>query len=319
MLEPRRPPRPVRVEVERAIDRQDVAVALQRTFSSPAYRPPVLPAAAAELLQLSQRADLEFDEVVRLLGKDPVLAARVLSIAQSAVFAGRSPIATLHQAVVRLGARRMRDLVLEAALHLQVFRVPGFDAPVARLARHSVAVAHVMRAVCRRLGVDAEHAFLLGLLHDVGFAAGYLALSATPLEDGVSPADVSAVLDEVHEEASATLLGLWRIPEPIRAIVARHHDLAVDGRPERLVAALVVAEQLAWEAGAGIEPPPPDASPLSLETPEPPLGGLDVNWSGVVEEAARLLGLAPLALGAARAEAFELVRALDQGGGAARR
>ena len=35
------------------IDRDDLTARLQRTFSSPSYRPPLLPAAAVELLQLA--------------------------------------------------------------------------------------------------------------------------------------------------------------------------------------------------------------------------------------------------------------------------
>ena len=59
---------------------------------------------------------MQFGEVVEVLQKDPVLAARVLSIAQSAFYASRSPVMSLHQATIRLGLKTLRDLVLEAAL-----------------------------------------------------------------------------------------------------------------------------------------------------------------------------------------------------------
>ena len=162
------------------LDRFDVVAHLQRTFSSPSYKPPMLPQVAVELLQLAQQPDVDFEDAVALLEKDPVLATRVLSIAQSATYASRSPISTLHQATVRLGLKTMRDVVLEAALNLKVFRVPGFEAAMERLARHSTATAHIMRAICRRTRVETEFAFLCGLIHDVGFAASLLALSNDP-------------------------------------------------------------------------------------------------------------------------------------------
>ena len=292
------------------LDRHDVVQKLKDTFSSPGYRPPVLPQVALEIMQLAQKPGVSFEEVVALLQKDSVLAARVLSIAQSASYASRSPIQTLHQASVRLGLKAMRDLVLEAAVHMKIFRVPGYDAAMERLARHAAATAHVVRAVCRRTRVEAEFAFLCGLLHDVGFPAALLALSVDPEWKNAAYADLAPVLDEVHEEASGVLARLWKLPENIQRVLATHHDPAPGGKVELVNAALVVAEHLVWEAGAGHAPPPPDADPFAVGFKEPELDGVDVNWTGLVEEAARLLGMDALAVGAARVEAFQLVKSL---------
>jgi hypothetical protein len=53
-----------------------------------------------------------------------------------------------------------------------------------------------------------------------------------------------------------------------------------------------------------------------MVTPEPPSSGVDVNWSGLVDEARRHLRMDDLALAAARAEAFRLVAQLSGGGAA---
>jgi HD-like signal output (HDOD) protein len=133
-------------------DRSSLHVSLLRLFASPAYEPAV----ALEIVRLSQRADISFDHVGSVLERDPVLAAKVLSLALSAPFASRSPILSLKQAMVRLGLRELRDLVLEAALHLRVFRAPGYDALMARLSLHSTTTAYLTRALPedrRRSGV----------------------------------------------------------------------------------------------------------------------------------------------------------------------
>lgn len=291
-----------------ALDQDELTARLQRTFSSPSYQPPVLPAAAVEILQLAQRPDVTFEQVAPALERDPVLTARVVSVAQSAAYSSRSPIQTLHQAAIRLGVKGVRDLVLEAALHLKVFRAPGHDLAMARLARHSSATAHVIRVVCRRTRVEAEHAFLCGLLHDVGFAAATLALAEDPVLRRTPFEELAPVIDEAHPQASALLTRAWGLPASIQQLVATHHEVRVHGRPEPLNAALIVAEQLVWEAGAGLEPPPPDAGPLSTRMPEPPLSGLDANWTGLVEQARQALSMDELALCALRAEAFEVVR-----------
>jgi putative nucleotidyltransferase with HDIG domain len=297
-------------EASRGLYGDEVTEHLRRTFASPGYRPPMLPAVAIEMMRLAQLPDVKFEEVVALLQKDPVLAAKVLSIANSATYTSRSPITTLQQASVRLGLKTMRDLVLEASLHLKVFRAPGYQPAMTRLARHSTAVAHVTRAVCRRTNVEAEYAFLCGLLHDVGFAASLLAISSDPTWRKSSFEVLKSVLDEVHEEASGLLTRIWKLPEGIQRMVATHHDPAPGGKTELVNATLIVAEQLVWEAGAGMEPPPPDAAAMSMETPEAPIDGVDVNWSGLVLEACRALRMDELGMAAARVEAFKLVEAL---------
>ncbi|HUK65808.1 MAG TPA: HDOD domain-containing protein [Anaeromyxobacteraceae bacterium] len=290
------------------LDPAELKQMLRTVFSSASYRPPLLPAVALELMELAQKPNVQFEQVVKVLERDPVLAAKVLSIAQSAFYAPRSPILSLRQATVRLGLATLRELVLEAALHLRVFRAPGYGAAMERLARHSTATAHVVRAVCARTLVDAEYAFLCGLLHDVGFAASLLVLSEDPRFRGVPFDDLARGLDEVHAEASGLLARLWKLPGLVARTVATHHEVVVDGVVEPVNAALIIAEQLAWEAGLGLLPPPEGAGPLATVTPEPPLEGLDANWTGLVEEARVALKMEPLALCAARAEAFELLR-----------
>lgn len=292
------------------VDRAELGAWLSRTFGAPGYRPPLLPAVALEVMELSQRPDVQFPEVVRVLERDPVLAGRVLSLAQSAALAGRSPILSLHQALIRLGLRTLSEVVMQAALHMKVFRAPGFEAPMERLLRHSTATAHLARLVCRRTAVDGEYAFLCGLLADVGFAAGLLVVAEDPALRAHGFDALASALDDAHEEASAVLARLWKLPEAICAVVGSHHALALGGRPSALHAAIVVAEQLAWEAGFGLVPPPPGAGPLVTRTPEPPLDGIDVNWSGLVDEARQLLRMDELALCAARAEAFALLAGL---------
>lgn len=300
------------------VDADEMTRVLRARFASPDYRPPLLPHVAMELMQLSQRPNVQFEQLVKVLEQDPVLAARTLSIAQSAMYAARSPILSLYQATVRLGMKTLRDLVLEAALHVKIFRAPGFEQPMARLARHSTATAHVVRAVCNRTRLDAEYAFLCGLLHDVGIAGILLTVSEDPRWRNVTFEQLAPILHEIHVEASATLTRLWKLPDPLLRVVATHHQLEVHGEAQKVNAALIVAEQLAWEAGAGMMPPPEKADPMTMKTPEPPTDGLDVNWTGLVNDATRVLGLDPLGFCATRAEAFELIGKLGLAGSEAK-
>jgi HD-like signal output (HDOD) protein len=275
-------------------------VRLLRLFASPSYRPPVLPGVALEIMSLANRPDASFDEVGAVLEKDPILAAKVLSLAQSAIYAPRSPILSLKAATVRLGLSTLRDIVLEAALELRVFRVPGYESWMERLSRHSTVTAYVMRAVCRRTAIEAEYAFLCGLLHDVGIAACLLALG-DDARAGPAPVEVlEPVLDEVHEEASGLVTRLWALPAEIQRVVATHHQLLVGGVPHPVNAALIVAEELARELGAG------------MGRPEAERQAIDANPLDLFEDACATLSLSPGALEAVRGEAATLGSALHE-------
>ncbi len=282
------------------MDASDIHVRLLRLFASPTYQPPMLPAVALEMLSLSQKPNITFGEVEAVLEKDPVLAARVLSIAQSAVYSPRTPILSLRQAAIRLGLKMLREIVLEAAMKMKVFRVKGYDGPMARLARHSTSTAYVMRAVCRTSSIDSEYAFLCGLLHDVGIAACLLALS-DDRRGSVLPLDsLAPVLDQIHEAASGVVTRLWGLPAPIQALVSHHHQVEVGGRAHPVHAALVVAEEIVRAMDLG-------AVPLGSGVP----GELafDENPAHLLEAAMKVLRLDAAGLETLRAEAAEILGA----------
>lgn len=258
---------------------------------------------------MAHRPEVPIAEVVKVLERDPVLAARVLLIAQSARYAGRSPVVSLRQAAVRLGIASLRDVALEAAMQLKLLRLPGFTWLTQRIAVHGTVTAHAAKSVCRRAGLPGEHAFLTGLVHDVGFAAllGIVAerpaLKALPVEQLVPP------LDALHAEASALLVRAWEIPGPVAALVEAHHEPLADHALCEQHAALVLAEQLAWEAGAGIAPPPA-VPPEDGEIPVRPQGTLDASPPALVEAAVETLGLPDAELAALRDETAAALEAL---------
>ena len=82
---------------------EQLTAALRTALASPGYRPPVLPSVALDVLALAGQGDADLTEVVALLERDPVLAGRVLALAQSAQYTRRTPVVTIKQAAVRLG------------------------------------------------------------------------------------------------------------------------------------------------------------------------------------------------------------------------
>ena len=178
---------------EYQIDSPDLALTpdamishLRQTLISPSYKPPLLPSIALELMKLTRQQDVSLVEVRNLLERDTLLAAKVLQLAQSALYSRGTPVRSLHEAISRLGLRTLGDLFLQTVLSMRVFRADGYDAPMAALMRHSTVTAHVARIACRMTALPDEYAFMCGLLHDAGMAAGLL-IFADAAPPGSSP------------------------------------------------------------------------------------------------------------------------------------
>ena len=226
---------------------------LRAHFSSPGYTPPLLPKVALEVHALTQQSDVDAAKVVEVMRKDPMLAGRVLKIAQSAAFAPVGTITSLQDAVVRLGLRNLSEIAWEVSLGTRVFRSQTYANAMEMVRRHSTACAYLARMVSSFTPLASEYAFLCGLLHDVGIAAALILLGEDKhKETGFDPAMLSTALQQCHQEASAVVAGLWKLPADVTLVLGHHHDVMIDGFVHPLAAVVAVAEDLTRDVGLGI-------------------------------------------------------------------
>ncbi len=222
-------------------------------FSAPGYQPPLLPAVALEVHNLAQQADIDAVKVVDVMQKDPLLAGRVLRIAQSAAVSPGGGITSLRDAVVRLGMRNLSDIALEVSMNTRIFRSRAYAEPMELARRHSTVCAHLARLVSTFTPMATEYAFLCGLLHDVGMAATLIVLGEQKdTTAGIDPLMLSMILQQSHQDASGLVARLWRLPLDVQLVLAHHHDVVVQGVPHPLAAIVAIAEQLASELGFAV-------------------------------------------------------------------
>ena len=227
---------------------------LIETFDNPDYRPPPLPGVALELLTLSNRNDATIDRVVRLLEQDEMLAGGVMRLIGSPLYAARTRIRSLKEAVVRLGVRTVRDLVFEAALNQGVFRLAEYGETIEQIRRHSTVTAYIARIVCKNAKIDEEHAFLCGLLHDIGFAGLLFAVSNIEADDSPPLIQLWSEIDVQHEQASRLITKLWNLPLELQELVGHHHHLHT-GETSKVAAAIHIADRLSERFGASVVGP----------------------------------------------------------------
>lgn len=105
--------------------------------------------------------------LVDKMGRDPVLVARLLRIANSSFYGMSREIASLREAIVVLGFNRVRDLLISICFsQMLVSQQQHFD--YTDFWHHSMAVADCSRQLARSTGFNPDITFTAGLLHDIG-------------------------------------------------------------------------------------------------------------------------------------------------------
>ncbi|MCP5339105.1 MAG: HDOD domain-containing protein [Sinobacteraceae bacterium] len=244
---------PVRAEQTSPMDTSQEAFrfvqALASELTSGTVSIPSLPDVALRIQRLLADESTTTERIVRVLGAEPALAARILSMANSVALnpAGQR-IADLRTAVTRLGADMLRSAALAFAMgQLQAaeqYRAIGN--PLKSMWRRSIEVASLCRVIAQRhreLSVDA--ALLVGLLHGVGKL--YILTRAT--RHPLLFADQSTYQDIVrdwHADIAKALLEGWKIDDELIEAIHGFEDPERVGRgPLALGDVLVVADIMA--------------------------------------------------------------------------
>ena len=216
-------------------------------------RLPTLPSLVQELIHLRIDDDTAIERLAQSLSTDQTLAARALRIANSPFYGMRRQIGSIQEAIVVLGYRAVRAMIVSAAATStlrQLRTAPGFRPRP--FWRHSIGTALAARQLALHLPYPPDVAFTAGLLHDIGQLVLAItcpehyapALAALANDPGPIDTHETTLVGLTHSEAGAMLARHWQLPDNITAAIASHHAPASDpGEP--LVALIHVANALA--------------------------------------------------------------------------
>lgn len=220
-----------------------------------------LPPILSRVYQLVSSPDVDFHKLSEIIKYDPGLTANILKLANSAYFGFARKIGSVHQAIVRLGTKRIYDLTMTSLIS-PIIRKPveGYNLPAGKLWEHSIAVAICSEQLAKELEIKPpDYLFTTGLLHDVGkiILGVFIEVDALPIKNLVFqqgvPFNVAErrVLGIDHAEVGSILFDNWRFPDYIVKVTKYHHQ------PERcndemLALDLVhVADHLSLISGIG--------------------------------------------------------------------
>jgi HD-like signal output (HDOD) protein len=189
---------------------------------------PSFPDIALRVRKVLSDENVSQDMVVRVVGSEPALAARLMQIGNSAAlnFSGK-PITELRTAISRMGFNMVRSAAIAFAMSQlkKQDALKGLEKPLEDLWKRSAAVAAMSHAVARRYSkVNPDTALLAGLLHGIG-QLYILTRSAQHPGLFANQAAYTAIVRDWHSAIAKALLENWEMAEEVIEAVSNFEDL----------------------------------------------------------------------------------------------
>lgn len=208
---------------------------------------PSLPEVALHIRRMVDDDSVSLPQIAQLVQGDPAISARLMKVANGALFHGMSRVESCTQAIARLGLGATRHLVVGFALR-NLFAKEIHDAVLAerlrRLWEHSVEVGAIALVLAQVTpGLNPEEALLVGLLHDIGelVVVTYAGRMPQLVEN---QAALEAVVSELKAEVGATLLREWHFPEGFVTASREAETWCRDAAPEPDYCDITIVAQL---------------------------------------------------------------------------
>jgi len=235
---------------------------------------PPFPWVAKRLMATVSKEDVDIHEVGKLIAAEPVFATRVLQLANSPLFALERQVKTISHAIILLGLDRVKAITFTRAL--EDFVSPALKIKALRACwQNCLATALLSEKLARAARMDADFAYVAGLLRDIGrlallvkYPEPYSNLLAVSGEQQFDLLMMERELFDIdHCEAGAWLMQQLPFPPELADIIANHHQ-QLDHESFRMVHLVQCADRLADALGFGVLP---DAQPSPIEDALEPL------------------------------------------------
>ncbi len=207
---------------------------------------PVAPRHARRLLALTD-GDATVTDLESIARTDQVLAATLISRANSALYNRVSETKSIRDAICYLGIPAARNVLLQACFQ-PLFASSGLQS----LWSHASRAAEVAQDLAFASGKgDPAEAYLGGLVHDIGrLVIEKLPQAPRRLETELRENSFPAVYAEAisyrldHAQLGAELLRRWRFPDSLIKAIEFHHRPEAD---DSVLASLLYLTEAVWQ------------------------------------------------------------------------
>lgn len=225
---------------------------------------PTLPSIVQRINRLASDPKVGLVEIGAVVAQDAPMTSRVLRIANSAYYGLQEPVLSAEQAATVVGARAMQSIALQASVmqhYDHLAGTPDFD--LSGIWRHAILTAQLCQLVGKERaagnGLTPEELYTCGLLHDIGkvvlldsLGEEYLQVFRDARDKGRAiHVSEKELLGYTHTDVGSLVAVRWDFPEGATRAIRFHHGPRVEIETDPCVAAVAVADQIAYRVQAG--------------------------------------------------------------------
>jgi len=200
---------------------------LAKEVSSGKVELPSFPDVAVRVRKVLADEAVANEQIARIVGSDAGLAARVMSLANSAALnrTGRA-VGDLKTAINRIGHNNVRTAAVSFAIAQlrRASELRNIAQDLERVWQEATLVAALAYSIGTRCQINADESMLAGLLHNVG----KLYILARANRHGNlfrDPAVLAQVMRDWHANVGKAIVENWGFPEHIAEAIGEHENI----------------------------------------------------------------------------------------------
>ncbi len=184
---------------------------------------PTLPEVAIKVRETVDDDNATIRDISDIIITDAALSARIIQVANSALYRGLSSADTVHNAVTRMGLNTVRNLATSLVMK-QLFQatnpvVDKFLRRAWKLSTDTAALSAVLAKSYTKL--EADSALLAGLTHSIGISPILVKAESDPSLLN-NEEKLHRIIVDIYPAIGAKILENWGFPEELTQVPAEH-------------------------------------------------------------------------------------------------
>ncbi len=232
------------VTIEQTDEQSQLTIHLFQEITSGNINLPSLPDVAHHIQHAFSQPHINADAVAEIIQADPAISAKLIMVANSALYSGTAQISTLKDAIVRIGLDATRiQVVIYVVKELFKSKLTEIKSKMQRLWKHSRRVAAFSRVLARQTRVASqEQAQLAGLIHDLGEIAILQFAQENPeLYENDDKLDLA--IHNLRPQITSMLLHKWNFTDELITVGEESENWFRNPRDEAELCDLVLIAQ----------------------------------------------------------------------------
>jgi len=187
---------------------------------------PTLPEVALKVRDVVDDPNVTASGLAAIIVTDAALSARLLKVANSALYRGRVAVDSVQMAVSRLGLKMVRNLVTSLVME-QMFQATSnrLEKRLHELWTQSTEVAAISQVLAaKQAGIKTDEAMLAGLIHNIGVLPILLKAEEYPalLQDTEA---LDKIIESLNPRIGEAILKSWKFTDELVAVPAEYGNL----------------------------------------------------------------------------------------------